>query len=470
MPENVPMSISISREELHRRVWSEPVSRLSQSLGLSDVGLAKACRRHGIPVPPRGYWAKRQAGKAGPPPHLAASTGFAHEVLRFPGPKPPAPPAAEPPPPDPEIERELDPANAIVVADTVRVRHPLLVSTREFWRMRKRRGFRWDGVIPPHFNIAISEPLETRALGILQTLFGALSDRGHRVDLDERGGIRITVQGETCGLVLRERMRQARTVRTPATTAASAQGQLRPHDLVPTGQLEIRIDQRWGKAHLWRDCEKCRVEDILNLVAVGLIKVARSEKEWRAARERERLAALEAERRQVTADRQRRQHLYDIAQFEALQAGASMHLKMRDFLSDLKEAIGTFEPTSPIGQWLARADEHVRRLNVLGRFRESAPSIELYFLSTPYEADGVLQDGFRSGEASYGGGDAKVACVRFTDVLLEYRYGDSTSLSIQLPELDALPYEVLNTSETYRTFTLPEDVANRYPRRIVAAT
>lgn len=461
------MAVSISREELHRRVWSEPVSRLSQSLGLSDVGLAKACRRHGIPVPPRGYWAKRDAGKAPPAPDFNADDRPGQQLLRFPGPKPPAQPAADPPEVDPEIERELDPANAIVVADRVRVRHPLLVSTREFWRMRKRRGFRWDCVIPPHFNIAISEPLETRALSILQTLFGALSDRGHRVDLDERGGIRLTVQGETCGLVLRERMRQARTVRTPATAAAAAQDRLRPHDLVPTGQLEIRLDQRWGKAHVWRDCEKYRVEDILNLVAVGLIKVARAEKEWRAARERERLAALEAERKRVAADRQRRQHLHDIAQFEALQVAASRHLELHAFMSGLKEAIGPFEPESPIADWLARADEHVESLNVLDRFRESAPSIELYFLSTPYEADRVLQDGFRSLEASYGDGDAKVACVTFTDALLEYRYGGSTSLSIELPELDALPYEVLHTRETYRTFRLPEDMANRFPRRIV---
>jgi hypothetical protein len=30
--------------------------------GISDVGLAKACRRMGVPRPPVGYWAKRAAG------------------------------------------------------------------------------------------------------------------------------------------------------------------------------------------------------------------------------------------------------------------------------------------------------------------------------------------------------------------------------------------------------------------------
>ena len=31
--------------------------------GLSDVGLVKICKKLGIPVPPRGYWAKVKAGR-----------------------------------------------------------------------------------------------------------------------------------------------------------------------------------------------------------------------------------------------------------------------------------------------------------------------------------------------------------------------------------------------------------------------
>jgi hypothetical protein len=38
------------------------MTHLAAELGISDVGLAKACRRHGVPVPARGYWAKLRAG------------------------------------------------------------------------------------------------------------------------------------------------------------------------------------------------------------------------------------------------------------------------------------------------------------------------------------------------------------------------------------------------------------------------
>jgi len=53
----------VSRENLYRLVWEAPVSEVAIRFGLSDVGLAKACRRAGIPLPPRGFWAKAEAGR-----------------------------------------------------------------------------------------------------------------------------------------------------------------------------------------------------------------------------------------------------------------------------------------------------------------------------------------------------------------------------------------------------------------------
>ena len=35
---------------------------LAKEYGISDVGLAKICRRNQVPLPPRGYWAKLAAG------------------------------------------------------------------------------------------------------------------------------------------------------------------------------------------------------------------------------------------------------------------------------------------------------------------------------------------------------------------------------------------------------------------------
>jgi hypothetical protein len=70
---------AVTREELYELVWSVPVRRAATRFGISDVALAKQCRREQIPIPPRGYWARKAAGQSVQPA--------------------PLPPFVEPPPP-----------------------------------------------------------------------------------------------------------------------------------------------------------------------------------------------------------------------------------------------------------------------------------------------------------------------------------------------------------------------------------
>ena len=58
-----PKGHAFEREALYELVWSESTRTLSKRLGISDVGLAKACRRANIPTPDRGYWARVSAGQ-----------------------------------------------------------------------------------------------------------------------------------------------------------------------------------------------------------------------------------------------------------------------------------------------------------------------------------------------------------------------------------------------------------------------
>jgi hypothetical protein len=74
--------IVLDRCELYERVWSEPMMKVAESWGLSGRGLAKACDRLRIPVPPRGYWAKVHAGKRPRRPKLPRlKPGEAEEIV-----------------------------------------------------------------------------------------------------------------------------------------------------------------------------------------------------------------------------------------------------------------------------------------------------------------------------------------------------------------------------------------------------
>jgi hypothetical protein len=59
----VGKQIKISRTDLHEKVRTTPLKTFAKEFGLSDVGLAKLCRRHDIPLPGRGYWVRMQFGK-----------------------------------------------------------------------------------------------------------------------------------------------------------------------------------------------------------------------------------------------------------------------------------------------------------------------------------------------------------------------------------------------------------------------
>lgn len=54
---------TLTRAELHALVWDRPITKLAAEYSLSDVALHKICRKHDIPTPPVGYWAKKAHGK-----------------------------------------------------------------------------------------------------------------------------------------------------------------------------------------------------------------------------------------------------------------------------------------------------------------------------------------------------------------------------------------------------------------------
>lgn len=57
------MNREFTRKELYDLVWSQPMRIVAASVGISDVALAKQCKKANIPVPNRGHWARKQAGK-----------------------------------------------------------------------------------------------------------------------------------------------------------------------------------------------------------------------------------------------------------------------------------------------------------------------------------------------------------------------------------------------------------------------
>lgn len=134
--------IEVTRDQLYEQVWSEPMTAVARRFSLSDVGLAKICRKMRIPVPGRGYWARKAAGqpvKQVPLGKLPAAAPVAmHTVTIRRPPIEASAPTGEPVGPVATQARfEADPANRIDVAATLTDPHPLVERTVHALRRAK---------------------------------------------------------------------------------------------------------------------------------------------------------------------------------------------------------------------------------------------------------------------------------------------------------------------------------------------
>ena len=287
----------LTRQDLYERVWTEPIRTVARSLGVSDVGLAKACRVAGVPVPPRGYWAKLQHGKPTPPrPPLPPRPDGEQVVI--------APPTKRPAVPPPEATS----FEAIPVPDDLRRAHPIVrrwiddaVETRRRFR---REGWGVEGLAD------LTTPLAQRRLRITSALLKALARSQHEVASGPQG-LTVKANGETLAFTLYERSK----VQPRAATAEERRWRPERRTVratVPAGDLVCKIREGLSVPTEFKEL-KTPLEAQLPAI------VARLEAGLAALAERRRLRALEAERRAEAETARHKRRAYREAQ-TALQA------------------------------------------------------------------------------------------------------------------------------------------------------
>jgi hypothetical protein len=184
-------------QDLQDFAWSAPMRDLAATIGLSDVGLKKLLKAHGVITPPQGHWNRAYAGKPVPkcptvPPRRPGETGRIRVDQRFaqvltaveaiPSEGPFAS-AAVPEDLDELYAQELRAIGWVGVPRTLDPSHPGLRSVLLKEERRRQKfaasGWRWDA---PRFD----GPVDRRRLRIFNALFLALARRGHGGALDDR--------------------------------------------------------------------------------------------------------------------------------------------------------------------------------------------------------------------------------------------------------------------------------------------
>lgn len=317
-------SITLTREELYERVWTEPMAVLAPKLGLSDVGLKKTCARLKIPSPPRGYWARLAAGqkiRRTPLPKLPekGATGI-RDATFYPRDKETAAPEPLTGPVADQARFEALPENALVVPEILEDPSPLVARTVVAMRKAKpdetgRLRARAQQILDVDVTLGTAD----RAMRILDTLIKGLSARGYPVSLitpkpepqrygatPEAGPPRTTVRIGEDDIAVRLSEVITRTQRPPARSDGGWEP--KRYDYEATGRLVFEIlETGLGTRCKWADGARQRMELMLNDIVVGLVETAealrlRREAWAEAARQR----AIEEEKRRA---REREEHL-----------------------------------------------------------------------------------------------------------------------------------------------------------------
>lgn len=327
--------IRLTRAELYEKVWATPVRTIAKKFGMSDVGLAKICRKHDIPIPPLGYWRKTETGhKVVPPPLPPATNGL--ETL------------------DIYVRERLTPELAALAAESAPeiaippgLSHDLVKRTERLLASGKENEKKL--IVPKDAalsHLLVSREQMARALRVMNALFLALEERGHSISWpkEDEAALTLGVDGETVRFCVLEITESLQHVLTPAEQKNPWRAPKWDYKL--TGKLRFRMDNlpySAGVRGTWSDgkcqrLEKCIGDFIVGLrVAAAAIKKNRQETEERERRWEEERKQQEEQRRNAAEHKRKREFVTELMRnWEEAQ-------KVRTFVKALAECAGKLE-------------------------------------------------------------------------------------------------------------------------------
>ena len=381
---------TITRTQLYELVWTTPIQKLATRFGLSDVGLAKVCKRHKIPRPPRGYWAKLANGKRVRKFPLSEVKDPSLEEVHFAdrGTAAVASPRAEKQlAVDPAIAdliaAESLPDHRIEVATDLRGADPLVQATREALQQAEpddygRVSRRWD-FPKPCFEVCVGRASAQRALLILHSLVRAFKVRGYKLveKSDSSGWAGCEVLGRQFQISIWEPSKRQKRELTKAEIEERKRYQWlfrRDYEHVPAGSLEVHLNRgTYTSTGRVSDTSREPLEDRLNDVIVCILRAidraqveAAEQKIKEAEQARKKAIAVEQEVVRRTSSVRQQRLLDAIPKWEDF-------VRIRRYVEAIRaEAIrrhGSVAPASESGRWLRWADEYLRSIDPLSEER-----------------------------------------------------------------------------------------------------
>ncbi len=375
----------ITRQELYKQVWEEPMTKLAKNFSISDVGLRKKCKSLNIPVPKQGYWQRKQFADPGSPPPLPPYNGSDEIEFKIqkkvwegdptrPVDKDQLRNAEE------KIAFEKLPENQIKVTPILDLLHPLVKQSKKFLEKNTKNSALYNGLLSPGWkkclDICVSPKNLNRALCIMNHLIREIEDREFKVlnikeDINGQYSTKTIAQvlGENIEFGIRESTKQIKRKLTKEERRFWLGEKEFEYDLTPSGKLLLEIKEFCAYRKTWSDGKIQKVENCLNDFIVGLIRTSvelRTRKKENEIRVKERLV-WEKKRFELAIKQQKEKDKIQELLDEAESWKKSQNI--RRYINAVKESVEhegqSLDPESDLEKWLIWAEQQADRLDPL---------------------------------------------------------------------------------------------------------
>lgn len=348
--------MQISRSDLYERVWTSPLKKLAAEFGISDVGLAKSCRRHAIPTPPMGHWTSVEHGKGYPRlPLPAAPHG---DTVTF----------------SEELSRTLRsaakvaslPNLAVELKSEASVSAPFAMATTSALRKVKPQAGFHTAKGSGQYNCSVSESCIERAAIILDALERGLPQIGAKVVRgQEHEPAFLDFDGQAVKFALTERYTRSEFI---PESQRSSPYPLKQYEYHFTGELKLAIDGYFEGRKTWSDGVRARLEDKLAEMLAGLAGAASALRKHKADLEEQRRHWAEVAKIREQSEEQKRRRVAFRDAFAMEAEGWQRHQSAKAYLAHLQQKLEAgFDLPDLSAQWLAHAQQAIQDLDPTSR-------------------------------------------------------------------------------------------------------
>jgi hypothetical protein len=370
MMAETPKARRVTRDDLYAMVWSQPMSRLATEFGISGNGLAKICDRLDVPYPPRGYWAKKEAGKpvaTTPLPLHREGTQQAAEIHPTLPASPILPEAAE------SAAAAAQKVTGLTVPNDLSDLHPRVKAwlsehkKDQQERVQESRRHRHDSWWHPRLLPDLTDR-DLYRFRVTSAIFKGVEKAGGAIEKSPMIG-RITFKIDSheveCSIVEKMFKPLKLSEEQKVWTAYPHHHQT---GLASSGFLRVSITTYLdGRQSQWIETEKQKIGDILPAIVGGIMAAGPMlEQRKREREERERQYRAEEMRRY---EARRRKEIDDKRwnQFRMLAANWEEQKRLRTFLAEIESQVcdkgGTVVSEVPLTSWIAWARKHTEALD-----------------------------------------------------------------------------------------------------------